>query len=185
MDVAAATPAPGRRHERLAFHAQIGDQAAAFLVEDLRPGRDLEDQVGAGVPVPILVRAGLSRGREVFMLVTKIQQRRQAAVDGQDDAAAIAAVAACGSPLGDELLAAKGHGPLPPAAPANIDMNLVDELHGATTATTDERPTTNDHPLATGPQARKPTTSPAGPSGWMAAGQAEGTMLTRLRGPDL
>ena len=130
VDVAAAALAALRDDEALAVGAKIGQQRAVGLVEDLRAGRDAQHEILAGAPVLVLVGARLAGGRGVFLLVAKVEQRGQAAVDDQHDAAAVAAVAARGAALGDELLAPERDRALAAVAGADADVSLIDELHG-------------------------------------------------------
>src|SRR5204863_1994689 len=117
------------RDERLAVLLQIGQQLVGVVVEDLRPGRHAQDQIDARAAVHVLVAAALTGLRRVLAVVTKVEQGRQAAVDPEHDAAAIAPVAARRSALGDELLAAKRDRAVAARAGPDPNMRFVDELH--------------------------------------------------------
>ena len=98
---------------------EVGDQLAGRVVEDGRPGRDVEDEVVAGLAVPpraLAAAAGV--GLEV-VLVLEVAERRLAGVDAQVDRAAAAAVTAVGAAARDVGLAPERRGPV--AAVAGTD----------------------------------------------------------------
>ena len=78
--------------------------------------------LGAG-PAP----SGL--GAEV-VLVAEVEERGQARVDPQDDAAAAAAVAAVGTAPGDVRLAPEGRCAVAAVAGADPDLDAVEEHRG-------------------------------------------------------
>ena len=87
-------------HQSLLLERPVAEQLAGLVVEDARAGRDLEDQVVAGLAVLSLSEAtAAGRGLEVVG-VAEVAQARLAGVDGQVDGTAAAAVAAVGTAAG-------------------------------------------------------------------------------------
>ena len=161
VDVAAPALAALGDDEALAVGAQIADQRAGRLVEHLRPGRHAQHDVLAAAPVLVLVGArGCPGGAGNSLLVAEVEQRRQPLVDDQHDAAAVAAVAARGAALGDELLAPEGDRAVAAVAGLHADRRL-----------------------------RRRSAWPAGSASACGAraplrGAARAAMLTIVRGPD-
>ena len=101
------------------------------------PGGTRRTQILAARPVHVLVAAALADGALVLAAVAEVEQRREPFVDHQDDAAAVAAVAAGGPALGDELLATQGDGSVAAVPAAHPDAGFVDERgHGAPVGST-------------------------------------------------
>ncbi len=141
--------------------------APVAVVEHLRAGRHAQDRRprrrGRTCPCS---RPPAPVGRLELALVAEIEQRREPLVDDQHDAAAVAAVAAGGAALGDELLAPKRDRALAAVARAHADDDLIDEVHGRCPCLRPDR---------AGRVRRRPRREPARPS----------TMLTIVRGPGL
>ena len=165
VDVAAAAGASRRHDDALAGTGEVGDVVGGRLrlgveLADDRAHGDAQHEVGAVAAVAtraLPVRAAL--GAEV-VLVAVVDERRELRVGLDDDAAAATAVAAVGTALGNECLAAEGHAAGAAVAAADVDVGKVGErvlhvsllwssLHGTATART--RPTSR---LRAAPAAR-------------------------------
>src|SRR5581483_6795706 len=88
---------------------QIAKHVAAIAVEDQRAGRHIDDQV-LGVAAVTVVGPARTAARSAPVLT--VDDRGQAVGAGHgadDDRAAMAAVAAVGTALGDVLLPAEAH----------------------------------------------------------------------------
>ena len=118
----------------------------AALAEDevLGIGHVLDNFVGLGVPhhsapghaddeiFAVLAPAAgalavLAVGSYIFSLIAKVHQGGEIVVHPEDDAAAVAAVAAVGAALGDVLLPVKGHGAVAAVAGLHGDFYLIDK----------------------------------------------------------
>src|SRR5690606_31514398 len=101
--------------------------------------RDLEDDVLALAAVhlaALAVVAGL--GLEV-LLVAVIDQGVQPVDGGDPHVAALAAVAAVGAAVRNEFLTPERDGPAAAVAGADVDLGLVEELHGPAYAAGERR----------------------------------------------
>ncbi len=128
--VAEAAAAAARDHRLLAGGDEVGDQRAGLVVEDGRAGRDVEDEVVAGLAVaPRPLAAAAGRRLEV-VLIPEVAQRRLAGIDAQVDRAAAAAVAAVGTAARDVRLAPEGRGPVAAVAGTDPDLHAVEEHRG-------------------------------------------------------
>src|SRR6056297_3970930 len=63
--------------------------------------------------------------------MAKVDQRVEAGIGFQPDAAAVAAVAAVGTAFGDVFFAAETGAAVPAAAGTDFNFRFVDEFHGA------------------------------------------------------
>jgi hypothetical protein len=127
--VAEAAIAAAREQHAHAGFGEVCQDVLAVFIEHLRADRHAQHHVltaGAGAVPAHAVAAGL---RLVVLQVAVIDQRVQA-IDGLDpDIAALAAVAAVGSAVLDELLAPERHGPRAAVAGADEDLGLVEKFH--------------------------------------------------------
>ena len=130
MRVAEAAVAALRQHGALADLGEIGEQGLVVLVEHLGADRDLQDHVGRGRARAVrahAVAAGL--GLEV-LLVAVVDQRVEAVDAFDDDVAAASAVAAIRPAELDEFLAPERDAAGAAVAGADVDLGLVEKLHG-------------------------------------------------------
>src|ERR1700733_13940426 len=129
MEVAKTTVAALGDHHALARLSHVGEHRAAFLVEHLRPDRNLQHRVGASPAGAIAahpVHSGL--GLEM-LLVAKVDERVEAVRAFDHDIAAAPAVAAIGAAELDEFLAAERDRARPAVARADVHARLVEKLH--------------------------------------------------------
>ncbi len=129
MQVAKSAVAALGDHHALARLRHIGEHRAAFLVEHLRPDRNLQHRVGAapaGAIATHSVHAGL--GLEM-LLVAKVDERVEAVRAFDHDVAAAPAVPAVGAAELDEFLAPERDRARPAIAGAHIDARLIEKLH--------------------------------------------------------
>src|SRR6516164_6572609 len=134
MHVAETAIASLQEDPPLAAARQIGEHLPVLGIHDLGPDRDLQDEiltVGAGALAPCPRSAG--RCPEMLAIAV-VDQGVQIVRRSKDDVAAFAAVAAVGAAELDELRAAKARGPAPAVTTLQVDLALVEELHGASTA---------------------------------------------------
>ncbi len=142
VDVAEPAASAARDRRRLAGRDQVGEQLARRVVQHARPGRHLQHEVLAGLPVPLRARAPAAwLGLEV-VLEAEVEERREAGVDAEHDAPAAAAVAAVGPAPRDVGLPAERRGPIAAVSGADPDLDEVEE-HGS-----DCRTGTGDRPRA-------------------------------------
>ena len=109
----------------------VGDDLAAVRVSNQGPHGHPDYPVCAVLPVLVLAAPVLAAVAAIEPLVAQVQQGGQVRVRRHPHVAAVAAVAAVRTSLGDELLAAKAHAATAAVAGLHRDLNLVDELHGA------------------------------------------------------
>ena len=128
--VAEAAAATAGDHRLLAGRDEVGEERARLVVEDGGPGRDVEDQVVAGLAVPPGPRAAATRGRLEVVAVLEVAQRRLAGIDPEMDRPAAATVATVGSAARDVGLLAEGRGPVATVAGADPDLHAVEEHRG-------------------------------------------------------
>ncbi len=129
MGVAEAAVAARGDDDALANLGEVGEERAAFLVDDLGSDRNFQHRVGAppaGAIAAHPVHAGL--GLEV-LLIAKVDQRVEAVRAFDHDIAAAPAVAAVRAAELDEFLAPERDRARPAVAGADIDPRLVEKLH--------------------------------------------------------
>ena len=78
----------------------------------------------------VLAHAVTAGFRFEMLLVAVIDQRVEAVDRFHDDVAAAAAIAAARAAVFDELLAAERHAAVSARAGQDVDLGLVEELHG-------------------------------------------------------
>ena len=130
MQVAVAAVAALGQHHPLAELGEVDQQGLVVLGEDLRAARQAQHDVLAGAAGALAahaVMAGL--GLEVLRIAV-VDQRVEPVDAFEDDVAALAAVAAVGAAELDELLAPKARRSRAAVAGADVDLGLVEELHG-------------------------------------------------------
>ena len=129
--IAAAAHAAFEEDDALADLGEIGEDFLLVFRQDLRPDRHVDHQVVracAGAVAAHAVAAAL--GLEVLR-IAEVDQRVQALHGFEHDVAALAAVAAVGSAVFDILLAAEADGAGAARAALQIDLGLVEEMHGS------------------------------------------------------
>src|SRR5262245_2827583 len=110
---------------------EIGQQGLVVLVKDLRAGRYLEHDVGTARAGAIAAHAMATRlGLEV-LLVAIVDQRVQAVDAQRNHVTATPSIAAVRTAEFNELLAPKRHTAVSARAGADVDLGLIEELHGA------------------------------------------------------
>ena len=129
VHVAAPAAPAARHHQLLARSAEVAEELAAIGVVDERTGRHTEDQVGAALPVLLFAAPVLAAPRAQRLGVGEVEQGREPGVDGQDDGAAVAAVAAAGAAARHVLLAPEARAAVAPVAGLDPNHDLVHELH--------------------------------------------------------
>src|SRR6266511_315638 len=125
---ATAAGAPGDQ-ELLAGPNEITQQFARVAVGDHGAKRHLENRVGSALAVLVGALAVLAALGGVMALVVKVQEGRDGRIGLEDDAAAVAAVAAVRTASGNELLATEAHASGSPVSTLDEDVDLVNE-HG-------------------------------------------------------
>src|SRR6516165_10002695 len=134
MRVAEATVTAPEKDPPLAGASEIGEHLLVLRIHDLGPDRDLENEILA-VSAGALAPGSRPAGRCAEMLaIAVVDQGVQIVRRGKDDVTAFAAVTAVRAAELDELLAAKARSPSSAVTALQIDLALVEELHGASTA---------------------------------------------------
>ena len=95
------------------------------------PTGTLMTQIVAARAGAVRARAAVAARRAEMLGVAKVDQRVEAGDRLEDDVAALAAVAAVGAAIFDELLAPEADGAGAAGAGADEDLGLVEEMHGA------------------------------------------------------
>ena len=129
--VAAPAVAALEEVDALPVDREVGEQRALLVVgEDLRSDGDLDDQVLAARAGHVAARAALAaRGAEVLG-VAEVDQRVEAGHRFEHDVAALAAFAAVGAAIFDELLPPEADGTGAARAGLDEDLGLVEKMHG-------------------------------------------------------
>ena len=109
---------------------EVGEQRPGLVVVDGGAGRDVEDQVVAGLAVAARPRAAAAGRRPEVVAVVEVAKGRLAGVDPEVDRAAAAAVAAVGTAARDVRLLPEGRGPVAAIAGADPDLHAVEEHRG-------------------------------------------------------
>ena len=114
MHVAATALAAPRHHNALARRGEIGEQGLVVVLEHLRAGRDLDHHV---FPAPPYRPLPMRRRLHAVKCCRSEVEESVLVVDGfEDDAAAVAPVAAVGPTLGDVFFASRNETqPFPPS----------------------------------------------------------------------
>ena len=140
MRVAQTAAAAAGDHRLLADGHEVGDQRAGLVVDDGGPGRDVEDEVVAGLAVPPRAGAAAARRRLEVVAVLEVAQGRLAGIDAQVDRAAAAAVAAVGATARDMGLAPERRGAIAARAGMDPDLHAVKEHRGILARSAGSRP---------------------------------------------
>ena len=106
------------------------EELAGLVVVDGRAGRDVEDQVVAGLAVAARALAASARRRLEVALGLEVAERRLAGIDREVDGAAATAVTAVGTAARDVRLASEGRGPVAAVAGTDPDLHAVEEHRG-------------------------------------------------------
>ena len=133
VNVAAAAHAARAHHDAFARTGEVGDlpERLERLVVELghhRARGHLEDEVLPVLAVLARALAVRAAGGAEVVLEAVVDERRELRVALEDDVAATAAVAAVGSALGDEGLAAKRHAAGAAVTAAHVDPRDIGEL---------------------------------------------------------
>ncbi len=108
---------------------EIGDQALVVFLIDLRAHRHSHDCIRAVGARHVLAHAGTAAFRRDVLLEAVVDEGVQVLHRLHPDIAPIAAIAAIGTAVLDEFLAAERNAAIPAFAGADIDLRLVEELH--------------------------------------------------------
>ena len=111
----------------LAVFEELRDEQAAFRLEDLRSRGNGQEHVRAVAPVAVASRAGLAVFGVPVRLKGVAAQVALVFVADEHDVAAVPAVAAVGSALGQEFFAAEAQAAVPAVAGAQVNFRFVDE----------------------------------------------------------
>jgi len=130
MGVAEAAPPAASDHRGLADGDEIRDQGARVVVEDGRPGRNVEGELVARRAVPPRPFAATARGGLEVVLVTEIAKRRLTGVDSDVDRPASAAVAAIGSAARDMRFLTERRRAVAARSGLDEDLDAVEEHRG-------------------------------------------------------
>ncbi len=114
---------------------QVLEQRASVAVVDERAGRHADDDVFALLAVAVIAHAGLSGLCVPMMMAGQVDERGKLRIGFEQDASAVAAVAAVGPALGDVLLPPEADAPVAAFAGPNADFSLVDEEHAGNAKT--------------------------------------------------
>ena len=109
---------------------QLGQQRLLVLGEHLRARRHGDHGIRAARAGSVLAHAARAVLGVEVLLVAVVDQRVEVGDALDPDVAALAAVAAVGAAVLDELLAAERDGAAPAIAGADVDLGLVEEFHG-------------------------------------------------------
>ena len=127
MHVASAAVSSACNDEPLAGVVEVVQQFVRLGIVDQRAGRELQDEVFAS-PARALAALALPPVLGALLrLEAEMGQGVHAAGGLQNDTAAVAAVAARGPALGDELLAAERDAAVSALARADLDLCFVDK----------------------------------------------------------
>ena len=122
---------PRSKLDALAGRRQIGDQRLAVFFVDLRTDRHFHDRVVAVGAGHLLAHAAFAVLGADMLLEAVIDQRVEIVDRLDPDVAALAAIAAPGAAIFDELLAPERDAAVPAVAGLDIDLGDVEEFHGA------------------------------------------------------
>ena len=137
----AAGPALGD-DEPLIGLTDVGDDLAGVMIGDNGAQGHRDDAISAISAVHLLAHAVAAVLGPVVRVVGEVEQGVDGGVANEDDIAALAAIAAIGSALGDVLLAAHADGPVASLAGADEDCGAIEKQHGGVTSR--ERRVTNE-----------------------------------------
>ena len=123
---------PPLRHPRLLqVRGEIGDEFAGVGVGDHRAHGHAQDDVVGAAAVLVGAVAVLAVLRAMNARVAVLDQRVDVAIGHGEDAAAATAVAAVGAAARHVLLAAERCRTVAAVAGDDVDVDFVDESHGA------------------------------------------------------
>ena len=108
---------------------QIGQQCFIVLVEDLRPRRNLEDDVIAARAGAIASHAVTAAARLEMLLIAIVDQGVEALDALRNYVAAASAIAAIRPAELNELFAPKRHTAVSAGAGRDIDLRLIEKFH--------------------------------------------------------
>ncbi len=130
-DVPAAPTPAAARYEVIAPVGEIRYERALVVVND-GPRRNQNHPVGRTGAVLALALAVAAPLGLHMRVIAEFEQGPDRGIRPQDDAAAVAAVAAVGAPLRLEGLAMEGRRAVATGPTANVDLGLINERHAPT-----------------------------------------------------
>ena len=128
----ALAAAPASDHQIfVARFRKVGQHMLAFggLLEHERAHRQVEDQILALAPVALAAHATLPVLRLVVAHDAKVVQAQKARIGAQDDAAAVAAVAAVRPAAGYEFFTPERHAAVPALTGLDADYSFIHKTH--------------------------------------------------------
>jgi hypothetical protein len=131
MDVAEAALAAASDQRLLLVHGKIGDEFAGIGVRDHRADGHAQDDVVRAPAVLVGAVAVLAVLRAMNARIAVFDERVDVAIRERDDAAAATAIAAVGPAARHVLLAAERRRSVAAVAGDDVDVDFVDESHGA------------------------------------------------------
>src|SRR6185295_13886727 len=131
--VAPAAARAADREHALARHGQVAEELARAAIVDDGADRYFQDEVGTAGAVAVRALPVGSALGVVVAAVVEIEQGRQRGRGFEPDAAAVPAIAAVGTSIRDEFLAAEADAAGTPVAALDENIDLVDE-HAVATA---------------------------------------------------
>src|SRR5579872_3857707 len=129
MNVALAALASLRDYLLFVRHHEVGENVAAFIIDDDGARRHAHDEIARGLAVLLLAAARFAVARDEARLVFEVKQRRHTLVHFEDDAAAAAAVAARRPAKGAILLAQERDRAIAALACMHEYTCLIDKSH--------------------------------------------------------
>ena len=126
MLVAPAAPAALAQHKGLVV-GHILDDLAGFGVPDQGAPGHADGQTLAVLAAFAAALAVYTVGRHIFALIAEVHQRGHIVVHPDDDAAAVAAVAAVGAACGDVFFPVKGDGSVAAVSGPDGDAGLINK----------------------------------------------------------
>ncbi len=130
MPVAASAFAAAGDDHAFFRRIEIGQEQLMIRVENQSAGRDVNDQIVAAESGHFFAHAGLAAFGLPMMPAGEIEQGILIRIGDENDAAAVAAVAAVGAALGDVFLAPEGDASVPAVAGFNLNDGFIDEHIG-------------------------------------------------------
>ena len=109
---------------------KVGENLFLVLRQHLRTDGNLDHKIGRARPGLVTALPVIAALRLEMLRVSEVDQRVEALHRLEDDIAALAAIAAIGSAVFDVLLAPETDGPRAASARFQIDLGLVEEMHG-------------------------------------------------------
>ena len=118
----------------LAGAGEVGEHLSVLGIHDLSPDRNLQNEILAIGTGALASGARPAVGCAEMLPIAGVDLGVEIVGHGKDDITASAAITTVGAAKLDELLAAKARGAASAVTAFQIDLALVEKLHGASTA---------------------------------------------------